>query len=160
MKKPSRKISAINVVPYLDVMLVLLVIFMITAPLLTLGELKLPRLSGSGQQAAPFQIFYEYGGDAEVCGAPDAAGDITCRSGGDIELKKDPGGKSPMQSRDDLIQDLRAACIVWNPADPAEEFHVTIAADERVFYGEVLDLMNEIREKVECDPTFSLTVIP
>ena len=160
MKKPSRKISAINVVPYLDVMLVLLVIFMITAPLLTLGELKLPRLSGSGQQAAPFQIFYEYGGDAEVCGAPDAAGDITCRSGGDIEFAKDGGRKSSMQSRDDLIRRLQDECALWTPTDPSKEFTVTIAADERVFYGEVLDLMNEIREKVECAPTFSLTVIP
>lgn len=36
-KLPSRPMAEINVVPYIDVMLVLLVIFMITAPLLTQG---------------------------------------------------------------------------------------------------------------------------
>ncbi len=43
----KRKIKAeINVVPYIDVMLVLLVIFMITAPLLNLGvDIDLPRSS-------------------------------------------------------------------------------------------------------------------
>ncbi|MDH3411419.1 MAG: protein TolR [Gammaproteobacteria bacterium] len=40
----KRPISEINVVPYIDVMLVLLVIFMITAPLLTQGvKVDLPR---------------------------------------------------------------------------------------------------------------------
>jgi biopolymer transport protein TolR len=39
----SRKtINQINVVPYIDVMLVLLVIFMVTAPLITPGEIELP----------------------------------------------------------------------------------------------------------------------
>jgi biopolymer transport protein TolR len=36
-KKGSRPIAEINVVPYIDVMLVLLIIFMITAPMLTQG---------------------------------------------------------------------------------------------------------------------------
>ena len=158
MKKPSRKISAINVVPYLDVMLVLLVIFMITA--LTLGELKLPRLGGSGPEVALFKISQGYGGNPKVCGVPNAAGEIVCRTGGDLALAKRDGGKSSMQSRDDLIRRLQDECTVWDPTDPSKEFTVTIAADKRVFYGEVLDLMNEIREKVECAPTFSLTVIP
>ena len=40
----SRPIAEINVVPYIDVMLVLLVIFMVTAPLLTQGvEVQLPQ---------------------------------------------------------------------------------------------------------------------
>ncbi len=43
-KRKSRAVSEINVVPYIDVMLVLLVIFMITAPLLTQGiNVKLPQ---------------------------------------------------------------------------------------------------------------------
>jgi biopolymer transport protein TolR len=37
-------VSQINVVPYIDVMLVLLVIFMITAPLVAPGEIQLPSL--------------------------------------------------------------------------------------------------------------------
>ena len=43
-KKRRRPMAEINVVPYIDVMLVLLVIFMITAPLLNLGvEVELPK---------------------------------------------------------------------------------------------------------------------
>jgi len=47
-RRPRRTFNAeINVVPYIDVMLVLLVIFMITAPLLTQGiNVNLPRASG------------------------------------------------------------------------------------------------------------------
>jgi len=42
--KPRRSVAEINVVPYIDVMLVLLVIFMITAPLLTQGvKVDLPQ---------------------------------------------------------------------------------------------------------------------
>ena len=44
-RKRSQKMSNINVVPYIDVMLVLLVIFMATAPLLTQGvKIDLPNL--------------------------------------------------------------------------------------------------------------------
>lgn len=42
-RRKRRQVSDINVVPYIDVMLVLLVIFMITAPLLRTGvEIDLP----------------------------------------------------------------------------------------------------------------------
>ena len=42
--RKHKRVSEINVVPYIDVMLVLLVIFMITAPLLNLGvEVDLPK---------------------------------------------------------------------------------------------------------------------
>lgn len=45
-KKAKRKLNAeINVVPYIDVMMVLLVIFMITAPMLTQGvDVELPKV--------------------------------------------------------------------------------------------------------------------
>ena len=39
---PRKSINQINVVPYIDVMLVLLVIFMVTAPLISPGEIELP----------------------------------------------------------------------------------------------------------------------
>ena len=49
----KRKLKAeINVVPYIDVMLVLLVIFMVTAPLLTLGvDVDLPQSNAQSVNA-------------------------------------------------------------------------------------------------------------
>src|SRR5882672_12591697 len=45
MPRRERKLmNQINVVPYIDVMLVLLIIFMITAPLITPGQIKLPSI--------------------------------------------------------------------------------------------------------------------
>ena len=42
MRRTRKTINQINVVPYIDVMLVLLVIFMVTAPLISPGEIELP----------------------------------------------------------------------------------------------------------------------
>ena len=47
----------INVVPYIDVMLVLLVIFMVTAPLITPGVVELPSMSSAPvMPAAPIEV--------------------------------------------------------------------------------------------------------
>ena len=58
----KRPMSEINVVPYIDVMLVLLVIFMVTAPLLTVGvKVDLPetdaeQLSSNNKNNEPFLV--------------------------------------------------------------------------------------------------------
>lgn len=63
-RKRRKPMAEINVVPYIDVMLVLLIVFMVTAPLLTVGvPIELPET-----QANPIQ------GDSEpltVSVAPD-----------------------------------------------------------------------------------------
>jgi biopolymer transport protein TolR len=45
-----RTISEINMVPFIDVMLVLLIIFMVTAPLITTGMVDLPTVGRSAQR--------------------------------------------------------------------------------------------------------------
>jgi biopolymer transport protein TolR len=47
-----RSISEINMVPFIDVMLVLLIIFMVSAPLITTGVVDLPSVGKSQQRAA------------------------------------------------------------------------------------------------------------
>lgn len=48
MSKKRRAVAEINVVPYIDVMLVLLIIFMITAPIVQQGvEVELPKLAAN-----------------------------------------------------------------------------------------------------------------
>lgn len=54
----GRLMAEINVVPYIDVMLVLLIIFMITAPLLTQGiKVELPK---AGAEALPEELMREH----------------------------------------------------------------------------------------------------
>ena len=45
-----RTINEINMVPFIDVMLVLLIIFMVTAPLITTGLVDLPSVGKSKQR--------------------------------------------------------------------------------------------------------------
>lgn len=53
-RQRRKPMAEINVVPYIDVMLVLLIIFMITAPLLTQGiQVDLPQVTDSNPVEAP-----------------------------------------------------------------------------------------------------------
>ena len=57
MRRPRKSMSQINVVPYIDVMLVLLVIFMVTAPLITPGSIDLPSVGSKlAVPAEPMQV--------------------------------------------------------------------------------------------------------
>jgi len=54
LRKTKRRAKAdINVVPYIDVMLVLLVIFMVTAPMVNPGVVNLPTVGGAKVQSLP-----------------------------------------------------------------------------------------------------------
>ena len=59
--------SEINVTPFVDVMLVLLIVFMVTEPLLTVGiHVDLPKVKTSSaltDQKDPIKIFVKYGDD-------------------------------------------------------------------------------------------------
>src|SRR3990170_5802353 len=57
LMRPRRLMNQINVVPYVDVMLVLLVIFMVTAPLVTTGVIDLPSVGKSARPpVAPLEV--------------------------------------------------------------------------------------------------------
>ena len=57
IRRPRKSINQINVVPYIDVMLVLLVIFMITAPLINQGEIELPSVGSQLKvPVAPLEV--------------------------------------------------------------------------------------------------------
>jgi biopolymer transport protein TolR len=100
-----RTISEINMVPFIDVMLVLLIIFMVTAPLLVAGvPVNLPdaRAKALDQDARPVQLSLDASGkvfinDAEIAPADlsDALTRIAARGTGDeapqIFLRADRG---------------------------------------------------------------------
>ena len=56
-RSKKRLMNEINVVPYIDVMLVLLVIFMVTAPLMNPGQVDLPQVGKSlAPPVAPLEV--------------------------------------------------------------------------------------------------------
>ena len=60
-----RSINEINMVPFIDVMLVLLIIFMVTAPLITTGVVDLPSV-GKSQQRPASVVEVIVGGDEKL----------------------------------------------------------------------------------------------
>ena len=60
-----RSISEINMVPFIDVMLVLLIIFMVSAPLITTGVVDLPSM-GKAKQRPPSVIEVIVGSDEHI----------------------------------------------------------------------------------------------
>ena len=118
-----RPMSDINVVPYIDVMLVLLVIFMITAPLLNLGvEVELPKAD-----AEPL--------DTEQTEEPLVVtvlenGDLYLNAGGDLA-----GITSGLIDPESLVTTV-SAIVRRNP-----ELQVLVGGDERANYGQVYSAM-------------------
>ncbi len=117
----GRFVSEINVVPYIDVMLVLLVIFMVTAPLLPPGQIEVPSAGRSSQ--APEQL---------------------------VEIRLSPGGELRMVTRnmpqqfDRAIGERDIAPTLRSLGEP-ETLAVLIAADRKVPYGDVVRLMDQVR---------------
>ncbi len=119
-RRPRRQVAEINVVPYIDVMLVLLVIFMITAPLLQTGvEIDLP-----DADATPITDAGE--GQEPLILTVDAAGDWYLNVGEDPESTL---------SREE-VQRLASAVMRLNP-----NRRVLVAGDTSVDYGQIMQAM-------------------
>jgi len=75
-RRQTRPLSQINVVPYIDVVLVLLVIFMVTAPMFTPGVIDVPSVGKvNDSPAQPIEVQINAGGrisviDHDVSGTP------------------------------------------------------------------------------------------
>jgi biopolymer transport protein TolR len=122
-RKRRRPMAEINVVPYIDVMLVLLVIFMITAPLLNLGvEVELPKAD-----AEPMEV--EENQEPLVITVLEN-GDLYLNAGGDLD-----GTSSGLIDPETLV-DTVSAIVRRNP-----EIQVLVGGDERVSYGAVYEAM-------------------
>jgi len=122
-KGRRRPMSEIKVVPYIDVMLVLLVIFMITAPLLNLGvEVELPKAD-----AEPLDTEQN---DEPLVVTVLQNGDLYLNAGGDLD-----GTSSGLIDPETLVTTV-SAIVRRNP-----EIQVLVGGDERVGYGEVYNAM-------------------
>ena len=117
VSEQSGAISQINVTPLVDVMLVLLIIFMVAAPILQQGvELQLPR-----ETIAPIE-----GEGEQVVVSIDSRGKVFVGAGNEVEVKN-------------LGEKLKA--ILARRKDQ----RVFLRADKRVPYGQVMAAMGSIR---------------
>jgi biopolymer transport protein TolR len=113
-----RLMAEINVVPYIDVMLVLLIIFMITAPLLTQGvKVDLPKAGAEPLEAQRIQ---------PLVLSVDRAGRLFLNIGGNPQTPLD----------EDTVAARAAAALRRNP-----DVQVLVKADAAVAYGRVVEAM-------------------
>lgn len=119
-KKP---VAEMNVVPYIDVMLVLLVIFMVTAPMLTQGlQVELPK-------AVTDSISLKNREPVIVSIKADGSYWIKHGSGKDRRIKRDA-----------------IASRVTEILDASPEAPVLVNGDHRVKYGVVVTLMAQLQQ--------------
>jgi len=112
-------LSQINVTPFVDVMLVLLIIFMVTAPMMEKGlDVNLPEVENAPDLAASKEPLI-----------------VTVRKNGSIAI-----GRSSIDSPAKLTPVLRQIL------EGRQEKDVFLEADRDVAYGEVVKVMAAIRE--------------
>ena len=117
-----RLMNQINVVPYIDVMLVLLVIFMVTAPLINPGQIELPQVSKTSNP--PVQPL-----------------EVSIRTDQSLWLRDRSRGSSEHRvNRKELLQAIREK-QARNP-----EQAVVISADKDVRYESVLEVMDMLQQ--------------
>jgi len=119
----NRLMNEINVVPYIDVMLVLLVIFMVTAPLMNPGQIDLPSVAKAlAPPVAPLEVMIKK--DSTLALRDHAKG----------------GSESPV-SREELV------AILKGRKGKFAEQAVVISADKNVRYEEVINVMDVLQQQ-------------
>jgi len=116
-RKRRKLMSQINVVPYIDVMLVLLIIFMVTAPLLNLGvDIHLPQSAAKSVQDIKEPVV------------------VSVDKDGNFFLTLGGTQHEPIDA-DNLVRKV-SAFVRANP-----QVSVMIGGDERVDYGKIYQAM-------------------
>ena len=118
-KQKRRPIAEMNVVPYIDVMLVLMVIFMITAPVLTQGvKVELPKVATqslkSNKKEEPLIVSIKRNGEYVI----------------------ERGRAEDKASNLESVHSYVSKILKQQPAT-----EVLVRGDEQVMYGKVIDLM-------------------
>jgi biopolymer transport protein TolR len=115
----------INIVPYVDVMLVLLVIFMVTAPLITPSVIELPSVGKASQpRVVPIEVF------------------VKADQGLVVRTRDDSGRILDERnvSRGELAKVLKSARA------KNEDLSVLVGGDKNARYEAVLQVMDELRK--------------
>ncbi|MDQ0011898.1 biopolymer transport protein TolR [Variovorax boronicumulans] len=118
-----RTINEINMVPFIDVMLVLLIIFMVTAPLITPSVINLPSVDRANKQ-------------------PDKPIEIVIKSDDEVQIKKDPSTGNTGSTSIPMTQ-IGSAAKQAQGGDAQRP--VVISADKSVKYETVVKAMNQLK---------------
>ena len=120
-----RTISEINMVPFIDVMLVLLIIFMVTAPLITPSQIALPSVGQAGRQ-------------------PDVFVQIVINRDEQVQVKLgNATGEAPSVPMNRLAASVRE--LQGGGGVGAESTPVVISADKNVQYETVVKVMDTLQ---------------
>ena len=115
MRRKNRPVSAINVTPMVDVMLVLLIVFIVTAPLLTVGvPINLPKVESQSLDAQREPL------------------EITLNDSNEIYIGDE------IIIFDELISKVRA--VAGNNSD----IRIFLRADSNINYGEVMQVLGAL----------------
>ncbi|HTH77185.1 MAG TPA: protein TolR [Trinickia sp.] len=124
--RSRRAMADINVVPYIDVMLVLLVIFMVTAPLVAPSIVNLPTVGGAAPQQQTPPVVVNIRGDGKMS----------------VRYKDDGGGSQEQEMTRADLGTFVTQREVSHPDQP-----VVIAADKSVKYETVMDVMSDLKAR-------------
>lgn len=119
-RKRKAPMAQMNVVPYIDVMLVLLIIFMVTAPMLSMGEIQIP--SAGAASKAPEQYIRLSISLTEQLEITDLAGNTT------------------PATTEQLITNIKTI------QGENENIPVIIAADEKLEYEKVIKILDVLQK--------------
>ena len=119
MPRVRKQVASINVVPLIDVMLVLLVVFMITAPFINPGQVELPSV---GKTAT----------------APSQPLEVMIRASGEMVLRDRAQGDEEIPvTSSNLAREVKRILKQDQP--------VVISADKSVRYEEVMNAMSALQ---------------
>ncbi len=125
--KRERPISEINVVPYIDVMLVLLVIFMITAPMLTQGvTVDLPKAASQTLQPTEREPII-----------------VSVNQQGSYFLNISSTPADPMEAQAIVV---RVAAELELAKQSGQKLNVLVKGDQGVVYGKVVQAMALLKQ--------------
>ena len=116
--RARRTMNEINMVPFIDVMLVLLIIFMVTAPMLTPGMVDVPSVGKANKQPVKFAT-------------------VVVGKDGLLQLSTDGNTRTVTE---------KEAALKWQQSQPGGSAAVIIAAEKTVSYESVVKAMSALQK--------------
>ena len=122
-----RAMNEINMVPFIDVMLVLLIIFMVTAPMITTGTINVPN---AGKSSKP----------------PEKRMEVEMTADGTLNLRSIEAGKVNTEESLEGVSEKEMLKQIKDALEANPELPVALSADKGLKYEQVMYLMKELQD--------------